>query len=104
MFPLKADVPSRSVPFITIALIAVNVLVFLYQLSLQVAPDSEGIQSAREFVFEFGLIPCRLTGQCGSSADFPSPVTTVFTDRKSTRLNSSHVAISYADFCLKKKI
>src|SRR5437870_12797061 len=29
--------------------------------------------------------------------DRPSP------DRKSTRLNSSHVAISYAVFCLKKK-
>src|SRR5690625_6697369 len=28
----------------------------------------------------------------------------VFEDRKSTRLNSSHVAISYAVFCLKKKI
>src|SRR5207253_8082643 len=28
----------------------------------------------------------------------------VFLDRKSTRLNSSHVAISYAVFCLKKKI
>src|SRR5690625_1637022 len=27
-----------------------------------------------------------------------------FVDRKSTRLNSSHVAISYAVFCLKKKI
>src|SRR5690349_23092378 len=27
-----------------------------------------------------------------------------FTDRKSTRLNSSHVEISYAVFCLKKKI
>src|SRR5207253_9544014 len=26
-----------------------------------------------------------------------------FLDRKSTRLNSSHVAISYAVFCLKKK-
>src|SRR6266498_2852475 len=26
-----------------------------------------------------------------------------FTDRKSTRLNSSHVRISYAVFCLKKK-
>src|SRR5690349_23255385 len=26
------------------------------------------------------------------------------TDRKSTRLNSSHVEISYAVFCLKKKI
>src|SRR5690625_6877414 len=28
----------------------------------------------------------------------------VIGDRKSTRLNSSHVAISYAVFCLKKKI
>src|SRR5207253_6675021 len=27
-----------------------------------------------------------------------------YEDRKSTRLNSSHVAISYAVFCLKKKI
>src|SRR5690625_5614261 len=26
-----------------------------------------------------------------------------YSDRKSTRLNSSHVAISYAVFCLKKK-
>src|SRR5437870_9091705 len=29
--------------------------------------------------------------------------TYVMQDRKSTRLNSSHVAISYAVFCLKKK-
>src|SRR5690625_5536874 len=29
---------------------------------------------------------------------------TAWRDRKSTRLNSSHVAISYAVFCLKKKI
>src|SRR5688572_31358176 len=28
---------------------------------------------------------------------------TFFTDRKSTRLNSSHSQISYAVFCLKKK-
>src|SRR5690625_6371812 len=28
----------------------------------------------------------------------------LFPDRKSTRLNSSHVAISYAVFCLKKKL
>src|SRR5207253_10021536 len=32
---------------------------------------------------------------------FALPLATV--DRKSTRLNSSHVAISYAVFCLKKK-
>src|SRR5437660_5400549 len=29
---------------------------------------------------------------------------TCIQDRKSTRLNSSHVAISYAVFCLKKKL
>src|SRR5688500_19081971 len=28
----------------------------------------------------------------------------VYLDRKSTRLNSSHLVISYAVFCLKKKI
>src|SRR3712207_7451698 len=32
-----------------------------------------------------------------------SPVVIVPTDRKSTRLNSSHANISYAVFCLKKK-
>src|SRR5437870_9178573 len=31
------------------------------------------------------------------------PLDLVVQDRKSTRLNSSHVAISYAVFCLKKK-
>src|SRR5699024_11463071 len=32
------------------------------------------------------------------------PTNTELLDRKSTRLNSSHVSISYAVFCLKKKI
>src|SRR5439155_12985271 len=36
----------------------------------------------------------------GGFTNFADPVV----DRKSTRLNSSHVAISYAVFCLKKKI
>src|SRR3989442_7992301 len=37
------------------------------------------------------------------SPDLLTVVDTFFTDRKSTRLNSSHVRISYAVFCLKKK-
>src|SRR3712207_7119762 len=32
-----------------------------------------------------------------------TPTSTATTDRKSTRLNSSHANISYAVFCLKKK-
>ena len=31
------------------------------------------------------------------------PIEVISLDRKSTRLNSSHVSISYAVFCLKKK-
>src|SRR5947209_10531100 len=34
---------------------------------------------------------------------FSTPSCAVFSDRKSTRLNSSHANISYAVFCLKKK-
>src|SRR5437899_6523605 len=34
----------------------------------------------------------------------PAFVSRIFRDRKSTRLNSSHLGISYAVFCLKKKI
>src|SRR5207253_10517887 len=34
---------------------------------------------------------------------FPFSFIFYYVDRKSTRLNSSHVAISYAVFCLKKK-
>src|SRR3712207_6863169 len=33
----------------------------------------------------------------------PLPHASLFADRKSTRLNSSHANISYAVFCLKKK-
>src|SRR5207253_11073019 len=54
----------------------------------------------------------QLVGTCGTGAQAlqlcaslrPSLlITDVTLDRKSTRLNSSHVAISYAVFCLKKK-
>src|SRR5256885_5416711 len=49
-----------------------------------------------------------VNGETMYSPEPPDPVETLsFTtdsDRKSTRLNSSHLVISYAVFCLKKKI
>src|SRR2546426_9320155 len=39
----------------------------------------------------------------GSLASPPHTAPMTATDRKSTRLNSSHLVISYAVFCLKKK-
>src|SRR5690606_41090348 len=53
-----------------------------------------GLSIAREFV--------RLHGGAISVESEPDKGS-CFTDRKSTRLNSSHVKISYAVFCLKKK-
>src|SRR5256885_2972348 len=48
-----------------------------------------------------------VAGEITTSAwvDMPAVVRkTIEQDRKSTRLNSSHLVISYAVFCLKKKI
>src|SRR5690625_6980289 len=48
-----------------------------------------------------------LTTACSSAPETdnmaPAKIAMIIRDRKSTRLNSSHVAISYAVFCLKKK-
>src|SRR6266702_365261 len=45
----------------------------------------------------------RRAGRFRSGAPRELPASSARGDRKSTRLNSSHVAISYAVFCLKKK-
>src|SRR5256885_6226539 len=42
-------------------------------------------------------------GTTPSGRGGPSSVSLSWADRKSTRLNSSHLVISYAVFCLKKK-
>jgi len=76
VIPLKDDIPARTTPFVTVLLIALNVVVFLYQASLGLDQES---RAAEAFVFEFGVIPCRLSGACAVPLDFPSPIATVFT-------------------------
>src|SRR5690625_6894245 len=45
----------------------------------------------------------RIMGSTSAGLSLAAQPPAVIQDRKSTRLNSSHVAISYAVFCLKKK-
>jgi membrane associated rhomboid family serine protease len=54
MIPLKDDIPTQTVPLVTIGLIAINVLVYLFQLSL----SSEALE---DFIFRYGAIPDHLT-------------------------------------------
>src|SRR5690554_3365021 len=69
---------------------------------------SAGPRSGSE-VYNAVCMACHTTGAAGapvigdSAAWAPRIAQGMETDRKSTRLNSSHVRISYAVFCLKKK-
>jgi len=79
LIPLKDDIPSRSVPIVTVVLIVLNALVFLYQVALGDDASARGGSVAQAFVLEFGVTPCRLAGTCPTPGDFPHPVLTVFT-------------------------
>jgi membrane associated rhomboid family serine protease len=78
VFPLKDDNPSSTAPVVTVALIVLNALVFVYQISLQ-AGGPDGARAAQAFIEEFGLVPCRLTGACRVGPELPLPVVTIFT-------------------------
>ena len=55
MIPIRDENPTTRPPLLTIALMAVNVLVYLFQFSL--SPPAEQL-----FVFDYGLVPAWLTG------------------------------------------
>jgi rhomboid family protein len=77
MFPLKADLATRTFPISTVFLIAVNLAIFFYQAALYFGAANLDPRASAEFVLEFGLVPCRLAGICGSPIEFPPPALTV---------------------------
>ncbi len=74
MFPLKDDNPTNITPVVTWMLIAINVMVFLYQVSL-------GPRASELFVYQYGAIPAVVTGARslpGNLAEIP-PILSIFT-------------------------
>lgn len=69
MIPLKDDNPTRTIPFVTISLIAMNILVFIMQLMYQ--GNREAV------VYAFGAIPHNLTSF--ASTQPIHPYLTIFT-------------------------
>jgi membrane associated rhomboid family serine protease len=53
MIPLRDVIPSRTTPFVTVTLIAINVVVFLYELVL-----GRGLES---FLYAYGLVPAEFS-------------------------------------------
>src|SRR5262245_2057428 len=53
MIPLRDENPSRTTPVVTWVLVAINVIVFVFELTL--GPE------LRTFIFDWGLVPARLT-------------------------------------------
>ena len=62
MIPLKDDNPTRIFPIVTIGIIAANILVFTYQLSLGAGYE--------KFIFTYGAFPYEIT----HSVDIGPPV------------------------------
>jgi membrane associated rhomboid family serine protease len=55
MFPIDDDNPTRITPYVTFALIAINVLVFIYELGF----SERGLT---QFFYQWAIVPQQLTG------------------------------------------
>jgi len=64
MFPIRDDQPRYSTPYITWFLIAINILVYLFQASLD--PRSYEL-----FARQFGVVPSHLSGFLAGSPKYP---------------------------------
>jgi membrane associated rhomboid family serine protease len=75
VIPLRDNVPTRSRPVMTIALIAINVIVFVFELTapVQHLPTTTGkvfpVQGESAITAEFGFVPCELLQSCALGDD-----------------------------------
>jgi membrane associated rhomboid family serine protease len=62
MIPFRDNIPSRSYPIVTVSLIIINLLVFIYELSLG--------RSLEEFMTQYGVVPAAVFSWPESNASF----------------------------------
>ena len=59
MVPLRDENPTQITPYVTYGLIAVNILLFLYELTL--SPPQ-----LTRFFYQAAIVPCELSGSCAA--------------------------------------
>jgi membrane associated rhomboid family serine protease len=75
LIPLRDTVPTRHRPVVTLALIAINVAVFLVELAApqQHLPTARGqvfaVDGQSAITAEYGFVPCELRGSCPLGED-----------------------------------
>ena len=87
MIPLRDSLRSRAFPFVNYTIIAINILVFIYELQLTGRAERIGNQTlsaADRWVFDWGTVACRLTESCPLAFDrtfgeSPNPWLTLIT-------------------------
>ena len=57
LFPYKDDNPRILVPYVTYAIISINVLIFVFQLNMGMVSSA----AEREFIYRFGFIPANFS-------------------------------------------
>ncbi|HLG71007.1 MAG TPA: rhomboid family intramembrane serine protease [Chloroflexota bacterium] len=83
MIPIRDHNPTRTFPVFTILIMVVNILVFVYELLLQLGSQ----QAVEVFYAEYGFIPCLITSTCPAGLvreltalhDPVSPLASLFT-------------------------
>ncbi len=64
MIPLKDDTPRFSTPVVTLLLIAINCIIFFYQISL-------GPKLDQRLVFRYGMVPARVEAAVTTQSGHP---------------------------------
>src|SRR3989441_10087827 len=72
MIPFRDNIPSRSFPTITVSIIATNVFVFFYELSL-------GSRSFERFIMHYGVVPTTVLAWPQSHIPFTAVALPFFT-------------------------
>ena len=65
MVPLKDDNPTSTTPVVVYGLVAINILIFLYQMSLL---SSGGEAALQQFFNTWAIVPAELTGELTGNA------------------------------------
>ncbi|MBF6600365.1 MAG: rhomboid family intramembrane serine protease [Dehalococcoidia bacterium] len=81
MIPIYDNVRGRRLPWVNITIIAINFVVFFYEVSLSHTQIAAGVTELDRFIFRWGSIPACLFDALGRNQDLSPQATHICTDQ-----------------------